>query len=279
VEGHECQPDLSCNQDSSCEACPFGTVLAEGTCQTCITPDSSCQKCSAEDLSRCLSCSPGFFLEKGSCQACGAGRDECQSANFCVTCSEGFFELLADGRTGKCSPCQSPCLACGKSASECLSCVDGFSKEGWKCISDIRVIFGLLFDADIRAFIRAISEFRAFLTSLLSLSIPDDSITLTLLESGSVRVQGSLQARSSAEGQTIFEDLSSKLKEGKSVLGYEIMESEIEKNNIEHEENPSDPKESINQGMIIGITVGGTILLAILIIILIILCRRKEKSS
>ena len=63
------------------------------------------------------------------------------------------------------------------------------------------------------------------------------------------------------------------------MLGYEIMESEIEKNNIEHEENPSDPKESINQGMIIGITVGGTILLVILIIILIILCRRKEKSN
>jgi hypothetical protein len=142
--------------------------------------------------------------------------------------------LIEGSRTGKCTPCESPCLACENSASSCLSCVDGFSKEGWKCISDIQVKFDLLIDAEIQVFLQKISEFRAFLASLLSLTISEDSITLTLLESGSVRVQGNLQAQSSKEGQTIFEDMSSSLQEGKSMMGYQILESQIEKQNIEH---------------------------------------------
>ena len=52
------------------------------------------------------------------------------------------------------------------------------------------------------------------------------------MESGSVQIEGSVQTESSDEGQVIFEDLNAGFEEGKSILGYPVMKSEIKKENI-----------------------------------------------
>lgn len=122
-------------------------------------------------------------------------------------------------------------MTCSETASSCATCVDGYSKEdGWKCVSDLQVVFFILIDVDIAVFLLRISEFRLFIVSLTG--IPESSVTLNLVESGSVQIEGSVQTESSDEGQAIFEDLDAGFQEGKSILGYPVMKSEIKKENI-----------------------------------------------
>ena len=63
-------------------------------------------------------------------------------------------------------------------------------------------------------------------------------MTIDVLERGSVRAEGSFQASSSEQGQAIYQDLSAGLKEGNSMMGYSIVESNVTKHNIENEEEP-----------------------------------------
>jgi hypothetical protein len=61
-------------------------------------------------------------------------------------------------------------------------------------------------------------------------------VTINVLARGSVRAEGSFQAESSEQGQTIYQDLSAGLKEGNSMMGYSIVESNVTKHNIENQE-------------------------------------------
>jgi hypothetical protein len=44
--------------------------------------------------------------------------------------------------------CSSPCLTCIGSSTSCSSCIDGFTKKGWKCLNNTYVGFSIVFNAD-----------------------------------------------------------------------------------------------------------------------------------
>ena len=90
-------------------------------------------------------------------------------------------------------------------------------------------------DAQIGEFLLRTVELEGALTQLLASDVADESLTLHAVEAGSVKLEGSFQAESSEEGQTIYEDLKIGLKKGEFLIGYEIIGAEIEKENIEGE--------------------------------------------
>lgn len=113
LDGHSCSPDLSCNSQENCEVCPMGSVLIHHLCQPCTVSDIHCTRCSPTDLKLCLTCKKGFFLQGGVCSDCGPTCDDCQSDNFCLTCTHRYFNVQLDGvPTGKCLFCQRPCFTC-----------------------------------------------------------------------------------------------------------------------------------------------------------------------
>ena len=72
--------------------------------------------------------------------------------------------------TGICEPCSSDigfCATCEYTDYQCTSCLDGYSLRGIKCISDVRIVFVVLLDTTIIAFIPLINGFkRAFMNTL-----------------------------------------------------------------------------------------------------------------
>ena len=68
-----------------------------------------------------------------------------------------------------------------------------------------------------------------------------DSVTLTKLEDGSVKVEGSVQATSKSEGEEIYNNLDEELSSTNTLMGYSIMEMELEKRNIDDEDNNNKP--------------------------------------
>ena len=117
-------------------------------------------------------------------------------------------------QTGMCSFCQPPCLTCHGLATRCIDCVEGYSKKGWKCVSERKVIFKVTLDARISEFLLRTAELEGALTQLLASDVADESLTLHAVDAGSVKLEGSFQAESSEEGQTIYQDLKIGLKKG-----------------------------------------------------------------
>lgn len=44
--------------------------------------------------------------------------------------------------------CASPCLTCIGASTSCSSCIDGFTKKGWKCLNNTYVGFTIVFNAE-----------------------------------------------------------------------------------------------------------------------------------
>ncbi len=100
--------------------CPDGyTSFVDGAnliCQSCLTPCATCMGA----LNNCTSCMPNssLYLEGNSC----VNASQCSNLSY------------PNSTTGKCMPCQSPCLACSSSTT-CTTCQNGTYYYNSTCYS------------------------------------------------------------------------------------------------------------------------------------------------
>ena len=137
-----CQLDLSCNTDSSCTHCGqgLGYVLVGSNCVQCNSI-SNCLQCDSNNAQQCAICQNGYFVNSSSlCSACSNNCLQCLSADLCSACAVGY--TLPEGQSqGQCLQCQPPCATCLGIPTYCTTCIDGFTKRGWKCQNNTYVKF------------------------------------------------------------------------------------------------------------------------------------------
>ena len=84
--------------------------------------------------------------------------------------------------------CTSPCVTCVGAATSCSSCIDGFTKKGWKCLNNTYVGFNIVFSADPSS---VFTNIDSVISDLLTVgqknngSFSQDSLTFTGLKQGS----------------------------------------------------------------------------------------------
>ena len=86
-----CQSNSEC--DGPCLVCPFGTVNTGTICASCTVVGGNCARCSSANVSECVVCDKGFYLDEGVCTSCPEGVATCSSADFALSCSEGYTSL------------------------------------------------------------------------------------------------------------------------------------------------------------------------------------------
>ena len=149
------------NDETFCDLCQQGYVLAENNtlCTNCAA--ENCEICSEDDPSECVQCLEGFEYDSetmtcsipecvaplifilgegcacpdgqledaGKCLDCPANCEECSSAAICDKCSIGYFINIDDG----CDQCMDNCLEC-VSSTTCDRCQEGFYFDGEQCL-------------------------------------------------------------------------------------------------------------------------------------------------
>ena len=145
----QCAPGYIKIGDRCRSECPEGQYINYQTksCEFCGT---GCKACSS--LVHCSEClNPLLTPYNGVCQKqCPVGAklvgDVCictfgfSFQNACVSsCPEGYYAY-----NKKCEICQSPCKGCISSASNCLSCVEGFKFDPatYSCVQITNCNFG-----------------------------------------------------------------------------------------------------------------------------------------
>lgn len=80
------------------------------------------------------------------------------------------MEVIHGKNTGKCSPCSYDlgfCATCVRTSYQCTSCLDGYSLQGIKCVSNVKVVVILVLDTSLAGFVAFIEGFKnEFMTSL-----------------------------------------------------------------------------------------------------------------
>jgi hypothetical protein len=146
-----CQPNLSCNANGTCNICPFGySLLVVQFNSTCVQCVSGCQRCNPNNPNACFTCNQGFYLNGTTCSACPSFCTMCSSATICFSCASGFVaqqaatlptSTLSTGngvsnvvmQPVRCLACTSPCATCFNSPTTCLSCEANFVLSGTVC--------------------------------------------------------------------------------------------------------------------------------------------------
>lgn len=159
-----CQPDLSCNGNATCNICPFGyALLVVNFNSTCVACNSGCQRCSPNNAFQCFTCYQGFYLNGTSCKACPSSCKQCSGPNTCFQCASGFVAQqsatlpTSTSPTGKstsnvviqpvrCLACASPCATCFNSPTNCLSCEGGFVLSGTICQGQFSIVVSVTFN-------------------------------------------------------------------------------------------------------------------------------------
>lgn len=101
--------------------------------------------------------------------------------------------------------------------------------------------FALVMDMKMEEFLSDVRPFKEAILNVSKGSGEMDSVTLTKLEDGSVKVEGSVQATSKSEGEEIYSSLDEELSSTNTLMGYSIMEMKLEKRNIDDEDNNNQP--------------------------------------
>ncbi|ELP89031.1 protein serine/threonine kinase, putative [Entamoeba invadens IP1] len=134
--GYEIQSGAQCLSQSCqtyssigiCLKCKEGYILDES--KKC---ESRIDYCSLQSSSTCYLCLDGYFLSNGICVSIIANCLT-NSNTGCVRCRPGYYL----NSLKLCEKCQSNCLTCGTSPSNCLSCYeDAFLSES-RCITAVR---------------------------------------------------------------------------------------------------------------------------------------------
>lgn len=143
-----CDPDVSCNTNSSCTICPETYILSNSVCTSC-TLSSNCANCDVANPSVCALCNNGFYLDTNSaCTACPSSCLTCDSATVCTSAADTFYMVLQDSgaAAGEVAACTSPCANCIDHTDSCLSCVSGYNLlDGVNCQQSFYLVMTLVF--------------------------------------------------------------------------------------------------------------------------------------
>jgi hypothetical protein len=104
-------PNLACNSNTNCRACPISRFLFQNLCLGCPLI-AHCYQCFSNGTG-CARCNPGYFTNGAACLNCAAGCAECISSNFCLAAATGYYLLAFNTiQSGKISQCSPFCKTC-----------------------------------------------------------------------------------------------------------------------------------------------------------------------
>lgn len=162
LSGSSCAPVTTCN--GTCNYCPFNYMLMNQSCLQCS--NNTCARCLASNLSSCASCFSGYYLNQGSCMSCPTGCSTCINQNNCLTCALGFVSQVQSIATQTlCVACQAPCAQCVRNAQTCTVCQQGYTLNGWGCVSTFNFGFTVTLSTNLTTFY---SNYATFLSQIIS---------------------------------------------------------------------------------------------------------------
>jgi hypothetical protein len=114
------------------------------------------------------------------------------SADVCTGCAIGF--TLPENQTqGQCLKCSSPCATCLGVTDYCLSCVDGYTKKGWKCQNNKYVGFVFTLSDTPENILNNVDYIVVLLLSITRQNSTNvQAITFDYIRSGSTVVSGAV---------------------------------------------------------------------------------------
>jgi len=144
---------LQCTE--GCSACDRGLATNSTICSTCFSnytfipelyicnlttqiTENCIPQCKTCVNNTCVVCEQGSWLDQNStCQLCQAPCMDCNDANHCQNCIDGYF-INPGGQ--ECLACPQNCASCvsfsdSEKADQCLTCLNGWSldKSGEMC--------------------------------------------------------------------------------------------------------------------------------------------------
>lgn len=100
----------------------------------------------------CTGCAVGSYLSQdGTCSACSKNCTVCSTESTCQGCADGFYMVSEGGVDLEiCLACSAEqgCLTCVGEAEACSSCLPGFTRTGFKCISEQNIEINFAIDLE-----------------------------------------------------------------------------------------------------------------------------------
>lgn len=208
--------------------CPRKYYLtANSTCDSCGL--ANCINCAmGQNSTQCVRCASGYTLSgeaDGTCVMCPIACLTCSSEVFCTSCASGYFKYVEGGvSTGQCLQCsaENGCKTCRLSATNCITCLSGFTLQGSTCITNNYVDFDVMLDASLDSFALKINPIKDGLNSLIGNGRKRDQISLRTLVTGSVNMSGSINAPSQTSTSSFSDTLATSLTQGTQLGGVEV---------------------------------------------------------
>lgn len=218
-----CIPNMTCNSTSSCQKCAMGYVLFSGMCYPCQS-GLNCKQCDLSDSSICISCYTGYYLSvNSSCISCPSSCRSCDTYQSCTNCIAGYT-LSGNSSSSQCIACTVPCSTCVESPTNCLSCINGYNLQGWKCVTNISVMFNIKLNTNYGTITSTIiSNILAELAQILKLN-STEKITISKAYSSSTVLGGSIDQSNQSQASASVNTLNS-LSAGSSIGGVPIISS------------------------------------------------------
>lgn len=135
----------------------------------------------------------GYYIDSSNgCTQCPTSCTSCISSTICTSCAAGYTISLSQS-SGICSSCISPCATCSGSTTTCLSCVDGYTKQSWKCQRNQYVGFTFVLTGTPTDILGSIDSFVSYILSKLN-EDPNNKNVVTIYNavSGSTILTGSV---------------------------------------------------------------------------------------
>lgn len=145
-----------------------------------------------------------------------------------------------------------------------MTCVSGFKKNGWKCLSNLNVGFNINLNAgSLQAVLTNIDLIVQQLLTLLGISLTKvDAITFSSIKFGSVGLVGFATPPTISEGSVVSSTgaLSSGLSSNSSLGGFPVTSSSVVSNGVS-------ATSETNLPLIVGLSVGIPLLVCKLLLI------------
>lgn len=125
-------------------------------------------------------------------------------------------------------------MTCNELLDKCIECAEGYTKVGWKCVSDNAVTYGITLDSNLTAaeYVNQEDYLDAITDILVSLGISiENAHTLLGITDGSVVVSGRIDSTAEEECNELA-DAQSTLSEGNSIGGNTILASSLSSSNV-----------------------------------------------